>query len=308
MEIPSIAAHIAGSTAAADVASAAPAVSEDTNSQLYGILATSPSFAEVIERQPSTGATFVQPGQRLELAAAWPSTAPGHRRTVSSVQLGPGVVRVQSARKQSLRARVYGYLYVAAGPDDSVEVGIRSPIEISFGDLNAAFLCLPCSEASHAPSSMDIQRILAAHGICCGIDPSACSRISAAMTDPAGGAQILTVARGRLPRPGRDGRVFRADGATGPPSPLLEPVWPTGMSVDRGNVLAVLETAIPAEPGYTIAGDRLIAREGQDVPLAAGNHVEVEVLHGNRYLFRATAEGFVVFWDQKVEVVPLSPT
>ena len=308
MEIPSVADHIAGSSAAADVGSAALAVSEDANSQLYGILSTSPSFAEVIDRQPLAGATFVQPGQRLELAPAWPSTVPENRRTVSSIQLGPGVVRVQSARGQSLRARVYGYLYMAAGSDDSVQVGIRSPIEISFGDLNADFLCLPCSEASHTPSSMDIQHILATHGICCGIDPSACARIGAAMADPTAGARILTVARGRLPQPGQDARVFRADGATGPPSPLLEPVWPTGMSVDRGNVLAVLETAIPAAPGYTIAGDRLIAREGQDVPLTAGDHVEVELLHGNRYLYRATAEGFVVFWDHSVEVVPLSPT
>ena len=305
MEIPFLASAAPGPNAGAEEAS--PEASYRVDSDLHCALSSSLSFADLVEHLPQTRATFVQPGQKLVVDAVnGTSDRAGGRTAVPDLLPGPGVVRVQSAAGQRFAARDFGYLYVAAAPNGSIEVGLRSPIEVGLGDLRAEFLCLPCTERSHNPSSIDVQRIVATHGICCGIDPSACVRVSAVLGDPNAHAQVITVARGRLPRPGRDGRVVRADGDTSPPSPLLDPVWPTGMSVDKGGVLAVLETATPGEPGYTIAGDRLTARKGKPVSLSAGNHVEVENLHGTRYLFRATADGFVVFWAHTVEVVPLS--
>ena len=82
-------------------------------------------------------------------------------------------------------------------------------------------------------------------------------------------------------------------------------VTAAGMSVNEGNVLAVLDAATAGEPGYTVTGDRLNATAGKPVSLAAGANVEVEVLHGTKSLFRSATEGFVVFWDHTVEVIQL---
>lgn len=131
---------------------------------------------------------------------------------------------------------------------------------------------------------MDVQQIVEAHGVCCGIDPAACTRVSAALSNPQALTQLETVERGRRPEHGRDGSVIRADGDRAPaPTSLLDPVWPTGISASEGSVLAVLDAATSGEPGYTVMGDRLDA--------TAGNNVEVELLHGAKSLFRSSAEG-----------------
>ena len=277
---------------------------------MHGDLASRSQLA-IMEKRAEVRATFVHPGQELALNPSRPpADVFGRLVTTPSLRPGPEVRMVQSGLGHKLVAQDYGYLYLTPGPEraqTSLEMGIRSPLEIGTGKLHADFLCLPCGDRSHHPSPMDIQRIIAAHGICCGIDPAACTRVSAALARPHSSTHLETVARGRLPQPGRDGMVSRANGGKGPTSSLLDPVWPTGMSVNEGSVLAVLDAATTGEPGFTVTGDRLDAAVGKPDSLSAGPNVEVEVLHGAKTLFRSTAEGFVVFWDNSVEVVPPLP-
>lgn len=99
-------------------------------------------------------------------------------------------------------AEEYGYLYLETCVDDGVEyltMAIRSPIEIGTGRLHADFLCLPTLNRSNAPSTRDVQRIVSAHGICCGIDPAACTRASATLSAPKEATAIETVARRATP-------------------------------------------------------------------------------------------------------------
>ncbi len=281
----------------------------DAVDTLHQALATQSHLA-VVEQTYEVRATFVHPDQALVLdVSCQPTDVFGRQVNRPSVRPSPGVALVKTAQRQKLMAEEYGYLYLVSCQEDGgafLKLGIRSPIEIGTGKLHADFLCLPSRDRSNHPSAMDVQRIVAAHGVCCGIDPAACTRVSAALGDPQASAQLETVARGRRPEHGRDGFVTRADGDRAPaPASLLDPVWPTGMSVSEGSVLAVLDAATTGEPGYTVMGDRLDATAGKPVSLTAGNNVEVELLHGAKSLFRSSAEGFLVFWDHTVEVIEL---
>ena len=89
---------------------------------------------------------------------------------------------METAQSQRLVAEDYGYLYLVSRQEDGrgvLELGIRSPIEIGTGKLHADFLCLPSRDRSNHPFPMDVQQIVAAHGVCCGIDPQPLAPASA---------------------------------------------------------------------------------------------------------------------------------
>jgi len=283
-------------------------VEGDAVDALHHALA-SQSNVNLAQESSEAQATFVQVGQELVPDdARLPTDIFGRQQARPPLQAGPGVKLIETRQGHKPVAERYGYLYLVSHTRDienRFEIAIRSPIEIGTGSLHADFLILPCGDGSNYPSAMDIQLIVASHGVCCGIDPAACNRASLAMQKPDTEPQLQILARGRLPQPGRDGLVSRADGTKRPTSSRLDAVWPTGTSVSEGTILAVLDAAAAGEPGYTGLGDRLEATAGAPVTLNAGNNVEVEVLHGVKSLFRAATEGMVVFGDHSVEVVPL---
>ena len=186
-------------------------------------------------------------------ASHQPTDVFGRRVDQPPLKPGTGVTMSTSDRGWKLVAEESGYLYLETCVDDGVEclrMAIRSPIEVGRGGLHADFICLPTLNRSNAPSAMDVQQIVSAHGICCGIDPVACTRVSATLSAPKEATAIETEARGRRPEHGRDGMLTQADGDRLPaPESLLDPVWPTGMSVRAGSVLAVLVLRQPAAPG-----------------------------------------------------------
>jgi hypothetical protein len=159
----------------------------------------------------------------------------------------------------------------AVGPTAEVQV------KVTLGErASEAYVTL----APPAPvSRAAIEHALAAAGVVHGIDAEAVTEASL-MPIP----EPMLVAQASPAEPGKDATItyfFRSgDERRGRPRELSDGrvdhrELGTIENVTRGQVLAAKSAAQPARPGINVLGEPLLGRDGRDVPLRAGQNVEL---------------------------------
>lgn len=124
-----------------------------------------------------------------------------------------------------------------------------------------------------------------------------------------GGRESIVIARGRVPRHGADGVVRLQFDGSGKPlldvnSPERVDYHETGkiVTVTSGDLLAELIPPCPGEPGITVRGVSIPARDGRPVSLKCGENVECD--EGGERFF-ASADGHVVVAGSIIKVMRL---
>ena len=265
----------------------------------------------------------VVPGQRL---AEWipPKIEPG--RSVRGEALQP-VVQAQSGLRpganvslgldgRSLQADIYGYAGMRNG-----RLEIVAPLWTSPDGTEVRFVHWPCTSKA-VPKVDDLSRLLGLQFIEYGLLESQIEQACAAVAADAKQAFTRVIAEGQAAKTGTNAQI---DYTFAPESlltwqqmhlflrspnvgelrralhELLENPSLVFPLVLGGTVLAQKQEAAAGELGRSVSGDALVAEEGEDVLLEAGEYAE---LSGDK--LRCTAEicGYVCQRGAQVSLVP----
>ncbi|ORC34690.1 hypothetical protein B4O97_12140 [Marispirochaeta aestuarii] len=190
-----------------------------------------------------------------------------------------------------------GTTYLRHHPHKSASVSVR----LSEDRMKAVLTVSPVEGTGFPATEEDIREALKKAGVSQGIDEELCARVCA-RTSRGEAVSDMVVARGRAPRDA--GRVevdFKIDFASGKGVTINKKGQANYRSQDRmttvneGDLIA--EVRVPqgeSEPGWDVTGKTLNSRELKQIPLEAGEHVEVREEEAGLTRFYASASGELI--------------
>jgi uncharacterized protein (DUF342 family) len=206
-----------------------------------------------------------------------------------------------------------GNRYLANSFGYACQVGGRptvlSPVWVSPDELEARLVIFPQSADAQDPVAPDaVMTALAAAGVVEGILEGPVLRFC--VKPPGTRRHALLVARGRAAREGRDAHIDLAFDLHSRPGRVRE----DGsidfrdrnliVAVAADQVIGTLVAAMPGEPGITVRGQHLGARDGKPYTVTAGENVRFDGA-GENGTYVATADGAARFRADRLDVLPV---
>ncbi|HUI10216.1 MAG TPA: FapA family protein [Bacteroidota bacterium] len=172
---------------------------------------------------------------------------------------------------------------------DSATTTYAPRIMVAADGLSAAVVL---EASAPAPCAADLVRALAASGVTFGVSDDAVAKIASGE----GAGTTVTVAAGKAPVPGTDGRIEWCFS----PEPGAKALYRNAVPGQR---LAVVHEAAPGTPGVSVLGTPLAPRPGKTASLRPGANTAPDAADPRAVV--ATAAGNIVVADGHIEVQPL---
>ncbi len=180
-----------------------------------------------------------------------------------------------SADGLSLQAAAFGYPKVEELADNSgrpvLAVSLIPLVRVSFDKLRAILIIQPTIPGLPGLQNQDLTQLLAEAGIRSGLDDTALAEARRIIGAGAPEISEIVIAEGRPPGPGTDASLsFRID--IGPIAGQLRDDGSIDfrerrimVGVQRDQLIAVKEPAVPGSPGSNVLGEEIEPKSGRDI-------------------------------------------
>ncbi len=217
------------------------------------------------------------------------SPPPASAGAPKQLLLVPGKHVDFSADGISLLASQPGYPSVSRETDDTVEkvtIDLEPLFSISADNWSVKMTLYPSPDETSLPDASEILAMLKSTGVCFGIRTKNIEGALNTVSQQQQPIKDYTVARGRLPVNGENGRLRLAIATESQPGKTLKDgridfrERRLFIGVDKGQLLATLLPATAGLPGVNVFGQEIPQIPGKDLTLKSGTDIHVDSATG----------------------------